>query len=277
MDLKEYIKKLRLGEFFRRPETRVGGAFLALVLAGWAIAELAVPATDEPHAFDRALLLAFRKGPEHTELIGPQWVEKFALDLTVLGGHVFVTVLILVVLGYLVLSRHYIRAVEVFVATVGGAVAALSLKEVFERPRPDLVPPLYEVTNPSFPSGHATIAAVIYLTLAILIVRFIASRKKIIYVMCVAGILVLVVGWTRIALGVHYATDVLAGWTLGFAWSLFCWLIIDAWEERRARTSAGPRHKTPAHDNPARDTPTRDEQTSHSDPNPTSQTREQSS
>lgn len=269
--LKELYEKLRLDEFFRRPETRLGGAFLVLVLAAWGIAELAVYATrEEPHAFDRALLFAFRKGPDYTELIGPQWVEKFALDFTVLGGHVFVTFLVLVVLGYLLLSRYYLRAVEVFIATVGGAAAALGLKEFFDRPRPDIVPPLYEVTNPSFPSGHATIAAVIYLTLAILLARFIASRAKIIYVMCVAALLVLAVGWTRIALGVHYATDVLAGWTLGFAWSLFCWLAIDYWEGRRARTSPGPKKKSPKKKSP--EGATGDERSSRSPSSRSSQT-----
>ncbi|MFP4600602.1 MAG: phosphatase PAP2 family protein [Persicimonas sp.] len=265
-DAKELFAKLRFREFLRRPETRLAAAFLALVVAAWAIAELAVPADDEPHAFDRALLFAFRTGPDNAQLIGPSWVEKFALDLTVLGGAVFVTVLVLVVLGYLLLSRYFVRAAELFVATVGGAGAALGLKELFERPRPDLVPPLYEVTNPSFPSGHATIAAVVYLTLAILMTRFIRDRAKIIYVMIVTALLVFAIGWTRVALGVHYATDVLAGWTLGFAWSLFCWLAIDVWEGRRARASTGPKTKKSA-----------DEELSESRSGPTPRTKEQPS
>ncbi|MFW5968578.1 MAG: phosphatase PAP2 family protein, partial [Persicimonas sp.] len=219
-----------------RPETRLAGGLLVLVLVLWAIAELAERVVGRPPGeFDESIMFALRRGADHAQLAGPTWIEKLALDLTVLGGVSFATLLVLVVVGFLLVARHPMRALEVVLSTAGGGAAALLMKEIFERPRPDVVPALYEVTNPSFPSGHATVAAVVYLTLAILIARFVKSRRQRLYVMLIAFLLVVIVGWTRVALGVHYPTDVLAGWALGLVWSLFSWLLVDYWETAREK------------------------------------------
>lgn len=234
--LREAIKKEGLKVLLRRSETRLVGGLLLLTLGAWGIVELAEGVVGRPAGdFDESLLLAFRQGPDHSELIGPAWFEKITLDLTVLGGATFAALLALIVVGYLLVSRHPMRALEVALSTAGGGAAALLLKEVFERPRPELVEPLYEVTSASYPSGHATMAAVVYLTLAILIARFAQNHRQQLYVMATALLLVLVVGLTRVILGVHYPTDVLAGWTLGLLWALFSWLLVDYWETARGK------------------------------------------
>jgi undecaprenyl-diphosphatase len=99
----------------------------------------------------------------------------------------------------------------------------LALKNWFERPRPDIiVHELYRSTA-SFPSGHATMSALVYLTLAALVVRVIRDRRLKASVLAVAVLLTGLVGVTRVYLGFHWPSDVLAGWALGAAWALGFW------------------------------------------------------
>jgi undecaprenyl-diphosphatase len=235
-DVRQAIREFNFREMLRRPETRIGSALLVIVAGIWGFAEIAEEVSEQETAsFDEAVMLAMRQGPENVEMIGPAWVEKFATDLTALGGYPVVLLLTLIVLGYLCLSRHFIRAVEIALAVAGGAVVMMALKDFFARPRPEVVPPMYEVASWSFPSGHSSTAAVVYLTLGILLARFITQRILTLYVLATAFFLILVVGWTRVALGVHYPTDVLAGWAVGIAWALFSWLVIHLWENWRGR------------------------------------------
>ncbi len=222
--------------FWQRPETRVVGALLVLVGLIWAFLELGEEVGEkETLSFDDAILLFFRRGPHHGHIIGPDWMRTVATQVTALGSAPVIVLLVLIVIGYLVLSRHVVRAVEVTLASFGGALIGLGLKAIYVRPRPTLVPRLVSVSNWSFPSGHSTISAVVYLTLGVLIARFATTRRQRIYAISVACLISFLVGWTRIALGVHYPTDVLAGWTVGLAWALFSWLIVNAWENWKAR------------------------------------------
>ena len=99
-------------------------------------------------------------------------------------------------------------------------VLMVLLKRVFDRPRPTVVPQLIVETSPSFPSGHAMMSAVIYLTLGTLLAQLCPRWRERVYVLTVAGVLAVLIGLTRLYLGVHYPTDVLAGWTVGLAWAL---------------------------------------------------------
>lgn len=119
-------------------------------------------------------------------------------------------------------------------AIIGGVVVSTLLKSLFDRPRPDLVPHLSHVYTSSFPSGHSMLSAIVYLTLGSLLAAVMPSRKLKVYVLAVAIIVTVVVGASRVYLGVHYPTDVLAGWLAGLVWALLCWLIA-RWLQRRGK------------------------------------------
>jgi len=127
--------------------------------------------------------------------------------------------------GYLVLQHHYGAAALVIVASAGGGALSVGLKQLFGRGRPDIVPHLVHVNDPSFPSGHSMVALVIYLTLGALLARFTTRRRVRVYLIANALSLTFLIGVTRVCLGVHYPTDVLAGWCAGLAWALLCWLV----------------------------------------------------
>jgi len=176
--------------------------------------------------FDRRLLLAFRNPENLSQPIGPPWFKEFMAELTALGGYPLLTILVTVVVIYLLISRLYGPALFTVLSIVSGTAMSHLLKLVYDRPRPDLVEQLVSVHTPSFPSGHAAMSAVVYLTLASLIVRLVDSTAVRIYVLVVAALLTLSIGVSRIYLGVHWPTDVLAGWALGVAWASLSWLVV---------------------------------------------------
>ena len=96
------------------------------------------------------------------------------------------------------------------------------LKISFNRPRPG-VPHLARVFTPSFPSGHATLSAVTFLTLGVLLARASRDRRLKIYFVALAIFLTVAVGISRVYLGLHYPSDVLAGWSIGSMWAILCW------------------------------------------------------
>jgi undecaprenyl-diphosphatase len=182
--------------------------------------------------FDEALLLAFRTPGDTGDPLGPLWLEIAMLDITALGSTTLLVLLTLIVAGFLFIDGKRHSAVFVLLATSSGAVLSYLLKALFDRPRPDLVAHLVEVHTLSFPSGHAMGAALTYLTLGVLVVRTEQRRRLKAYVLSVAVVLTLMVGISRVYLGVHWPTDVLAGWCVGAAWALLCWLIA-LWLQRR--------------------------------------------
>lgn len=179
----------------------------------------------ETRAFDETVLLAFRDRSNPSYPIGPVWLQIIFRDITYLGGYAVVTLISLAVIGYLLMDGKRAAALLVLVSVGGGAALSNLLKFAIERPRPDLVVRLIEVNSTSFPSGHATLAAVTYLTLGALLSRVEARRRAKIYVLVVAVSLTFLIGVSRIYLGVHWPTDVLAGWCVGSAWALLCWRI----------------------------------------------------
>ena len=189
--------------------------------------------------FDEWLLHALRR-PESPELpVGPGWLREAALDITVLGGRTFLILATASVVGYLRLERKFHAMWLVVVAAGGGGLLTTALKHVVGRDRPDTVPHLVAVTSPSFPSGHAMLAAVAFLTLGALLARFSSRRRTKIYFLSLAFLLTFLVGSSRVYLGVHYPTDVLAGWCIGLAWALVCWLAARYLQERGAVEKPG--------------------------------------
>jgi undecaprenyl-diphosphatase len=201
-------------------------SLLVVTGAVWAFAVLADEVSEgETHAFDRAILLAMRAPDDPSRPWGPLWLAVLARDYTALGSMGILTLVTMTVIGFLLLQGKRRVAVVVVMAVVGGILLSTALKRGFARPRPALVPHSVDVSSASFPSGHAMLSTIVYLTLAALLARVQPQRRLKAYILTVATILSLLVGLSRIYLGVHWPTDVLAGWIAGAAWALMIWRV----------------------------------------------------
>jgi undecaprenyl-diphosphatase len=186
----------------------------------------------ETLAFDKKIVLAFRKADDPSQPIGPAWVTGMLLDLTALGGTAVLGLVVLAVVGFLALQRRYFTALFIFVTAASGEAVGAVLKSVFSRPRPIVASHLREAFSSSFPSGHAMQSAIVYLTLGAMLMRIVEGRLTKIYCCTMAMFLTFLVGLSRVWLGVHYPTDVLAGWTVGLFWASLCWLAAQHYEVR---------------------------------------------
>ncbi|MEX0586346.1 MAG: phosphatase PAP2 family protein, partial [Pirellulales bacterium] len=144
------------------------------------------------------------------------------------------TLITVAVAGFLWLRRMFGAMWLVLAATLGGLVVSSVLKGAFERPRPSIVPHLSMVYTSSFPSGHSMLSATVYLTLGALLGRFVEPFRLKAYFLIVALGVTFLVGVSRVYVGVHYPTDVLAGWSAGLAWALMCWLVARYLQRRGA-------------------------------------------
>jgi undecaprenyl-diphosphatase len=216
------------------PALELGPLISIFVVAGGVLlfAGLMEMVESEPQAFDRAVLLVLRNPLDVSHPIGPDWLESIFRDITSLGGATVLTLMTVAVTGFLLVDGKRAAAALVLASVAGGAVLSTILKVAIARPRPDLVPHLVDVHTASFPSGHAMLSAVVYLTLGGLLSRVEGPRRMKIYVLCVAVILTVLIGLSRVYLGVHWPTDVLAGWCAGAAWATLCWRIALALQRR---------------------------------------------
>lgn len=207
------------------------------LLAGFVLVLANVLDGDLAH-FDAWLVSALREAGDGGAPRGPAWLQVFFVELTHLGGTVALTLATAVVAGLLLFERRPAKAGLVVAAVVGGTALSSALKWGLDRPRPDLVPHLVEALSPSFPSGHAMLSTVVYLTLGALLARFEFRRgaTRAYVVACSIG-LALAIGVSRVYLGVHWPSDVLAGWCLGGAWAIACLVAADRLARRRG---AGP-------------------------------------
>ena len=186
----------------------------------------------ETAAMDRAILLSLRSAADPTDPLGPLWLEQVARDITALGSIVVLSLITLTAMGYLLLLGKRGAALLVLLSVGGVMILSSLLKLGIARARPDLVPHGDIVFTGSFPSGHSMLSAVVYLTLGALLARFAARRRLKAYPLLVAIVLTLLIGSSRVYLGVHWPTDVLAGWCIGAAWASLCWLVA-LWLQRR--------------------------------------------
>ena len=199
-----------------------------LLVAGslWAFLEIGDEVGDkETHHFDERILMAMRESGDPAEPIGPEWLEESGRDLTALGGFTVLTGLTLASVGVALFLRRPRIAGIIGGAILGAMLLTGFLKNSYDRPRPDLISHGTVFTNASFPSGHSTMAAVVWLTLGLLLARTQSSRGMRIYLVVLSVAITLLVGLSRVYLGVHWPTDVLAGWALGAAWALGFWLL----------------------------------------------------
>jgi undecaprenyl-diphosphatase len=208
-------------------------ALAVLFCSIWAFAELADEVMEgETKPLDRKILLMMREPGDLADPVGPQWFEETVRDATAMGSTTILLLLIFAAGGLLAMERKYPAAVFLLIATFGGLGLMVLLKHLFSRPRPEIVPHTSYASLAAFPSGHSMMAAVVYLTLGALMARAHPQRRVQAYLLICALVLTLMVGVSRVYLGVHWPTDVLAGWAAGAAWAVLC-LLVMRWLERR--------------------------------------------
>ncbi len=165
------------------------------------------------------LLLTSLRSPTHPDVpLGSAIALGAARDITALGDVTVLTVVTVVTLGYCLMTRYYTAFFMVFVAVNTGDVLMVALKDIFKRQRPDIVPHLVNAAYTSFPSGHAMMSAIVYLTIGAILARIEPRKSVKIYLLTVFSFLPLVIGMSRVYLGVHYPSDVIAGWLAGVGW-----------------------------------------------------------
>jgi undecaprenyl-diphosphatase len=183
--------------------------------------------------FDQSLIVWF-----HTHR-GPAWLRDAGRDLTALGGVTVLTLVTTTVTGFLLITRKRAAAILVVVAVVGGLLIGDTIKKSIDRGRP---PKEYQeayVYTASYPSGHSMLSAVTYLTLGALLAQVTAGLWIRIYIIVVAMLVTFLVGLSRVYLGVHWPTDVLAGWTAGLVWSIICLFVARTLQKRGAVEQEG--------------------------------------
>lgn len=224
----------------------LGGCEVAVLLAvvgiaagvgTFALVATAVNAGDT-QGFDRQILLAMRR-PADLAPTGPPAFQQAARDITALGSSVVLGLITAIACGFLALDGKTHMGFFVCVSVTGGLTVSSLLKDVFQRPRPDLVPYAIYVSGTSFPSGHSMMSAVTFLTLGALLARSQKRKRLKAYFLLLATLLTVIVGLSRVYLGVHWPTDVLAGWTAGAVWALLCWLAARWLQSRRALEPEG--------------------------------------
>jgi undecaprenyl-diphosphatase len=220
--------------FFRSILARVSGVekwtLVALSVLALLILSFTLLASEVveggTRTFDERVLLSFRTQGDPSRPIGASWLKDAMRDVTALGSTVVLAIIVASVVGFLLVSQMPHAAIMVLLSVLSGVLLSNSLKAGFSRPRPDLVPQDMVIYTASFPSGHTTLSAVVYLTLGALLCRTQSSRAAKAYILGVAAVLTLIVGISRVYLGVHWPTDVVAGWLLGSCWALMCWFVM---------------------------------------------------
>lgn len=234
---------------------------LIVLIAGglWLFVELADEVVEgSTEAVDRSVLLALRTPGDPSDPLGPGWLEEMGRDLTALGGVGVLTLMTLLAAGFLLLQGKPRAALLLLAAVGGGLLFSTLLKLGFDRPRPDLVPHGSRVYTASFPSGHSMMSAVAYLTLGGLLARVQPRRRLKVYLLVAAALVTVLVGLSRVYLGVHWPTDVLGGWAAGAVWAALCWMIASWLQDRgkvesddfELRETGPPEHSTSRIDPP---------------------------
>jgi undecaprenyl-diphosphatase len=201
-------------------------AIVLLGAAAWIFIEIADEVIEgEAILFDETLLLALRTAADPATPLGPLWLQEAIRDITALGGYTVLSIVTLSTAAYLCMAGQARVALFIVAAAAGAVLLVTILKIGFDRPRPDLVTHLVTTETPSFPSGHSTASAAVYLMLGALLARFQRRRRLRLFFVGLAVAITVLVGFSRVYLGVHWPSDVVAGWTLGGAWAVGCWLI----------------------------------------------------
>lgn len=216
----------------REPVVLLAG--FILVATAWGFIEIAGEVLEgDTHTFDKWVLEVTRNAEDPSLPFGPPWLRELGRDATALGGVGWLTFFTVVAAGYLWLDNKRRLMILLGLSSLGGLALTTSLKYFIARPRPEADFYLSHVYTSSFPSGHSMLSAVIYLTTGVLLAASVSYVRLKIYFLAVAIFLSLIVGASRVYLGVHYPTDVLAGWMAGSAWAILCWLVANWLRQRR--------------------------------------------
>ena len=216
-----------------RKDSRILVTFLAIAAASLGMILLfSEVAEGDIFAVDKMILFGLRHADDPSMPIGPHWLLSAVVGWTSLGSAAVLTLITVVAVGYLLAISKRSTAAFVAASIIGGAVLSGVIKATLARARPEIVPHLVHVTSPSFPSGHSMNSAIVYLTLAVLIARSEKRRRVQTYLIGVATVLTVIVGITRVYLGVHWPSDVLAGWTVGAMWAATCSLAAREFQRR---------------------------------------------
>jgi undecaprenyl-diphosphatase len=205
----------------RSPQLRIFAVLTLVALIAAALLIGFAVSAGTTLGFDQAVLLALRVPGDPTTPIGPKWLTEMARDVTALGGVAVLTILTVLVTLQFLLRREWSAAILVAVSAISGTLISNLLKVAFDRPRPALTA-IMDYGAGSFPSGHSTASAVVYLTLGMLLAKAAETRRMKVFYVAAAVFLTGLVGVSRLYLGVHYPTDVAAGWSIGAAWALLC-------------------------------------------------------
>jgi undecaprenyl-diphosphatase len=194
-------------------------------------------AGDQTRGFDEAILLALRTAPD--DPIGPPSLTAAVMHLSALGSGAVTGLVVLIATVFFALAGRWRYALLMLACSLGTLAGMVLFKGVFERARPTVVMHIDPPGGHSFPSGHSMISAALYLTLAVLIARTMTRRRLRAYVVAAGALLTMLVGFTRLYLGVHYPTDVLAGWTLGALLAIASGLVVSRLGKRDVAVSDG--------------------------------------
>lgn len=207
------------------PATRNSLVAFALVACGL-FSFMAIGASTQRTSIqqvDSVLLQSMRSTSDLGDPVGPDWLEDVVRDITALGGVFVISAVTICTSLYFALGGKRRMAWLLLFAVLGGMITSSLLKLAYQRSRPDIVGHTTRVFTHSFPSGHAMLAAATYLPLGAMLARHQTRRKLKYFAMFTAVALVLAVGVSRVYLGVHWPSDVLAGWIAGSVWALLCW------------------------------------------------------
>jgi undecaprenyl-diphosphatase len=208
------------------PELEVLIALLAVVGTAWIFFVLADEVIEgDTQRFDDWVISVLRDPANPRLPRGPGWLHEVGRDVTAIGGATVVTMVVGSAAMYLLLRRKSHAAWLMLLAIISGVIVSTVLKNLDGRERPPVGSDLTTVITYSFPSGHSMLSAVAYLVLGTMLARTESQRSVRIFFMTMAVLTTLLVGISRVYLGVHYPSDVLGGWTAGLCWAIIWWII----------------------------------------------------
>lgn len=211
--VKRRIEWLRAADLRLEAELLGGGILVLLFIV---LGTLVVGGTT--HTFDNAILLALRNTP--SDPIGPYSVEAAVMHISALGSGVVTALITVIITAYLFLAKRAKYALTLIIVAAGTGIGMSILKPIYDRERPTIVTHIDPPGGLSFPSGHSMISAALYVTLGMMVARSLDHRRLRVFAVATGAMLALLIGFSRVYLGVHYPTDVIAGWTVGVAWAL---------------------------------------------------------